>query len=83
MTKLVLETFTAQHKGVNNRLSAALESLTELIVTKLMRSPQTFAEVTETVIEHPGFIALTAAFLKAEQWKCTNEKAKIEERCRH
>lgn len=47
MTKLVLETLTTEHKGVKNRLSVALESLIERIVSKVVRVPQTITEVTE------------------------------------
>lgn len=38
MTTFVLETLTTQHQGVDNRLSAALASLIEHIVKKMVIS---------------------------------------------
>lgn len=43
--------------------------------------PQTIAEVSEDVINSPRFIAIAAIFVKSEQQKCTDEIAKMEERC--
>lgn len=39
MTKPLLKPVTAQHNGVDNSISAMLESLIELIFGKVVRSP--------------------------------------------
>lgn len=69
MTKLVLETLTTQHKGVDNHLSAALESLKERIVRKVVRSTQVIAKIEEAVIDSLQFTAPTAGFVKWKQRK--------------
>lgn len=66
MKTLVLHTLTTQQKGVENRLSAALESLIELTVKKAFRSLQTIAEVTEAVIDNHGVIATPVALVKSK-----------------
>lgn len=68
-----------QHKGFENNLSGALESLIERIVKKVVKPAQIIAEVSEAVIDNSRFLALTAALVKLEQRKCTDERAKVEE----
>lgn len=82
MTKLVLKALTSQQKGVDNCLSADPESLIERVVKKVVWSPQTTSEVTEAVINSPGFIATTAGLSKSEQRQCTDKRENIEERYR-
>lgn len=80
MTKFVLKTLTAKHKRVKERLSAALESSIECIVRKIVSLPQAAAEVTKAAIDNTEVIAPNAAFVKSKERKCTDQKAKIEER---
>lgn len=79
---MVLETVKTQHKGVDNRLSAALKSFIERIVKKAVKSQQFFGRITGAVIDNTKFVAPTAALVKSEQRKHNDERAKIEERCR-
>lgn len=81
MKKLVLEIFTAQQKRIENRLLAALESLIERVVKKVVRSTRTIIGATKAVIDNPGSIGPTAALVKLEQRKCTGKVAKIEKHC--
>lgn len=78
MRKLVLEAVQAQRIGVDNHLSATLESLIQCILKTVINSPETVAHTTEAVIDNPGFIAPTAALVKLEQQKYMEEKTKIE-----
>lgn len=78
---MVLQTFTAQDKGTDSRLSAALQWLIECIDGKVMRLPQITAEVTEAVVDNPRFTVPTAALVTLELRKCTDKRAKIEGRC--
>lgn len=71
-----------QHKGVDNCLSASVESLIERIVSKMVKSPQTIAQIMESVIDYRGFIAQITAIVKPKQCRYTNEEAKGEELCR-
>lgn len=66
MKLLVLETVTVQHKRVDNRLSTSLEYLIEQIIRKEVSSPQAIAQITESVIDNPRFIAPTATLDKSK-----------------
>lgn len=80
-TKHVLKIITALHQGVDNRLSAALESFIELIVKKVVHSLETIAHITEAVINDPGFFVQIVALDKLEQRKYTKKKATIKKPC--
>lgn len=82
MAKLLLKTVTAQHKEVNNRLSATVELLIGRMIKKLLSSPVTICHIAEAIIDNPKIFVPTAAFLKSGQRNYTNEKPKIEEHCR-
>lgn len=69
MTKLVHGTVTSQHKVFARRLSPALELLMEPTVREVVRSPQTFAKVTEAIVDNSGFIVQTATLVRSEQRK--------------
>lgn len=66
MTEYVLLTLMSHHKEVVNRLSAALQFLIERVFKKLLRTPQTTAEVTKAVINKPAFIHSNATLIKWE-----------------
>lgn len=78
---MVLETFTAQHKGVDNRLLAALESLIRRIVRNVVSLSQTTAQITEDIIDIPGSVSPMATLDKSKPRKYTDERAKIGDRC--
>lgn len=82
MTNLVFRTLTGQQQVVDNRPPAALQSLIERIVRKKLRLPGTIAEVKEAFIDNFGFISTSAALVKLEQRKYTNERGKMKECCR-
>lgn len=69
MSKLVYEAVMTGHKAEDSSPSATLESLLERVVKKVMNPPETFAHITEAVIEIPGLISRTALFIKFEQRK--------------
>lgn len=62
-------------------MSAALESFIELIVREVVASPQIIDEVTEAVIDNPGFIAPTATIAKLDQRDRTGKRLRIEVPC--
>lgn len=82
MTTLVFETVTARHKGVDKHLSTALESLVDHIVKKVVHSPGKIGPIDEDVIDNPGCFVPVAVFVKSEQRKYTDERARIKQRCR-
>lgn len=51
ITRLMLLTAMHQHKGAENSLSAALESLADLIVKKVMNTPDTILQITNSIID--------------------------------
>lgn len=57
MTKIVLDTITAQDNGVDSRLTTVPASLIESIVRKEVSLRQTIAQATEAVVNNPGFIS--------------------------
>lgn len=81
MAKLELYTLTGQHNEVGTGLSGDQKSLVEHIDRNVVRSGQTIAEVKEAVIDNPGLVAQTAALVNSEQRRCTEENARMEERC--
>lgn len=64
VNKLVLETLTANKKGVNNRLSAALETLGIRTVQKVVNPPEFISRFSDDVIDNPRFITPVAALVK-------------------
>lgn len=50
----------SQHGGVVDRLTAAMETLIERIVRKVVMSAQKIAKVTKAFIDNLGFMAPTA-----------------------
>lgn len=81
-TKLLLETVTAQYKGVDSDLLAVLESLIDHIVKRVLISPRIIAEVTGAVIYSAVFVTIASVLVKLEEGKRTDDKLRIEERCR-
>lgn len=75
----MLEAVKVQHEGVNKHLSAALQSLLERIVRKVVSSPQTVSQILEAVIDNRGLIARTV--VKLVQHKYTDTTANTEEGC--
>lgn len=60
MTNLVLKTVKAQDDGVDNSLSAFLESLIERFVKTVLNSPETVSHITKAAINNPEHFTSTA-----------------------
>lgn len=67
MSKLVLEIVMTQHKEGSNRLSVVLVLLIECIVKKVVKTPESIAEIAKDVIEEAKFIVPKATLVKLEQ----------------
>lgn len=80
VNKLVLETVTANQEGLNNRLSAALETLVVRIVHKVVNASEFVSRFSDAVINSPGCIAPVVALVKMEHRKLVTEQGKIEDR---
>lgn len=58
---MLLESLTAQHKGVDNRLWTALVMSIDQIVRKVVGLPPTEPQVEDIVNDNPGYNAPTNA----------------------
>lgn len=82
LTKLVLKIVVAQHKEYDDCLFAALASLIDRVVGKMVSSPDTIAQSTVAVVDNPGFIAPSATLVKSQLCNDMDKRAKSEELCR-
>lgn len=73
MANLVWHTVTEQNKGVDNRLSANLESMLERFVKKLVSSPQTAGQILAIFNSKLLFITAAVAPLKSELKQYANK----------
>lgn len=83
VNKLVLESLTANKKGIYNCLLVVLEVLVINSVHKVVNSPEFMIQSLNAVIRNPGFIAAMVACDKSEQRKLVAEQAKIKDIGRH
>lgn len=75
LSKLVVETLTSGQKGVNNRLSTALETLVFDAVQKSFKSPEFVCQFLYPLRRSLGFIRTVAALIRREQRKLAAEQA--------
>lgn len=80
--KLVLETLIASQKGVDNSVSAALETSILHTVQKVVKSPDFMSRFSDAVIDSRGFITPVMELVKSEQWKAVTEEARFEDQHR-
>lgn len=72
MAKLVRKALTGQHKLVDSRLIAALESLIEHFVKKAVILPEDVGHTVESIIDRSASTASTAVLVKSEEQTCTD-----------
>lgn len=82
MNKLVLETLITNLNGVDNRVSAAMETLVLHTVRKVVRSLEFMSPFSDAVIDNLGFITQVAALVRFKQRGLAAEKGNIEDRFR-
>lgn len=67
VNKIVLETLTANQKGVHNRLSVALVTSVFYTIHKIVNTAEFVGKVLDTVIDSLGFLAPKAALVRPKQ----------------
>lgn len=81
-SNLVFRTPTANQKGVDNHLLAALETLVVCTVHKVVNSSEFMSRFSDAVIDRLWFVALVAISIKLKHQNLVTKQIKIANRCR-
>lgn len=77
----MLEKPSTGQQGVNNILSADLKTLVVRTVNRAVNMPEFISQLSNSIIDSPGFATLVAALVKLEQRKTVSDQLKIKGGC--